>query len=520
MRYRVRPVSLPTARSHLTPDRVAVVDLGSNTFRLVVFAVAPERPPRLLDEIRDPVRLSAGVVDGRIRTEAIERAGRTARAYARFCHTVGIEDVHAVATSAIREATNQDEILAAISGPEGLPVRVISTEEEARYGYLGAVNASTLTDGAVLDVGGGSMQLTRVARRRQRDFASFALGAVRATEDYLLDDPPRKRHIKALRRAVRGGLTELDWLELVEGRMLGIGGSIRTLAAMDQRRRDYTLREIQGYRLTREALQELIDEMAALPATQRARLPGLKRDRADILLGGAVVVAEAMDALGFDRIEVCGTGLREGVYYGLAGEGDRQLLQDVRRGTVLGLAEELNADVDHAEQVWQIARTLYERLGALDLQHDDPVEREWLWAAAMLHDVGVLIDYHDHHKHSEYLVLNAGLPGFDHRELAIISALVRGHRKSLPNLGRFQEITRRDDQARVDRLGACLRLAEQLERGRSRSIVDVRAGRADGALHLEIVSDGDAALGTWAASQEQQAIERAFGLGLRITAAA
>ncbi len=503
----------------MTPSdqrRLAVVDLGSNTFRLVVFAHLPGRPPRMIDEIRDPVRLSAGMTDGVILPEAIERAAHAADAYARFCRTVGIDEVVAVATSAIREAENQEEVLNAVAGADGLDVRVISTEEEAVYGYLGAINATTLNDGGVLDVGGGSMQLSRVRNRLMTDFVSYRLGAVRATERFLTDDPPKKRQIKALRSHVEEVLAGVDWIEGLGDRLLGIGGSIRTLAAMAQRRAEYPLREIHGFPLTGTALEELIGEMVERDARGRAKLPGLKADRADIVLGAALVVAEVMEQTGVAAIEVCAGGLREGVYFERILLDDPPLIDDVRKATVRGLAEGYGADMIHAKQVAFIADRIYRELSAVGLQDDDAIEREWLWAASMLHDVGVLIDYHDHHKHSQYLVLNAGLPGFDHRELAIIATLIRGHRKRLPGVGPYGPLLAKGDQSRIDRLSVCLRLAEQLERGRSRAVKGLTAATDDATLRLTVECDSDPSIAIWAASQEREAVERAFGLALEI----
>jgi len=496
--------------------RLAVVDLGSNTFRLVVFAYLPGRPPRMIDEIRDPVRLSAGMADGVILPEAIERARHAAGAYARFCRTIGIEEVAVVATSAIREAKNQHEVLEALGGPDGLQVRVISTEQEATYGYLGAINATTLRDGGVLDVGGGSMQLSRVRERQLTDFVSYRLGAVRATEGFLTDDPPKKRQLKALRRHVETSLGEVEWAQSLGDRLLGIGGSIRTLAAMAQRRTDYPLREIHGFRLSHPVLQELIDEMAVRDARERARLPGLKADRADIVLGAALVVSEVMEQTDIDAVEVCAGGLREGVYFERILGGDPALLQDVREATVLSLAEGYRADLDHAGHVAFIADRIYSGLCRTGLQDDDPVEREWLWTASLLHDVGVLIDYHDHHKHSQYLVLNAGLPGFDHRELALIASLIRGHRKRLPGVGPYGTLMEKGDERRIDRLAVCLRLAEQLERGRSRAVTAVAADSDGTTLRLKITCESDPSVAIWAASQEQPIVQRAFGLALEI----
>ena len=491
------------------------MDLGSNTFRLVVFADQPGRPPRLIDEIRDPVRLSAGMDEGVIRPDAIVRARQAARAYARFCRTVGIEDVVVVATSAIREAANQDEVLTALGGEEGLRVRVISTEQEARYGCLGVVNSTTLTDGGVLDIGGGSMQLSRIADRRMTDFISHPLGAVRATEGFLTDDPPKKKQLRELRRAVDTALEDVGWPAELGGRLCGTGGSIRTLAAMAQKRDGYPLSEVHGYALSAATLDELIAEMAATDAAGRANIAGLKTDRADIMLGAAIVASRVMEACDAERIEVCSGGLREGVYFERC-LGTDALLDSVRRATVLGLAEAYRAEMTHCRHVGFVAERLYEAICAAGLHVDDPVEREWLWAAAMLHDVGVLIDYHDHHKHSQYLVLNAGLPGFDHRELAIIVTLIRGHRKRLPNPEPYASLLHDDDPARIDRLAVCLRLAEQLERGRSQAITDLEAESDGSTLRVVVECEADPSIAVWAASQEEPIVERALGLRLAV----
>jgi exopolyphosphatase/guanosine-5'-triphosphate,3'-diphosphate pyrophosphatase len=192
------------------------------------------------------------------------------------------------------------------------------------------------------------------------------------------------------------------------------------------------------------------------------------------------------------------------------------VLEHVREATVLGLAESYGADLDHARHVAFIADRIYSQLCKAGLQDDDPVEREWLWAASLLHDVGVLIDYHDHHKHSQYLVLNAGLPGFDHRELALIAALIRGHRKRLPGVGPYGGLVKKSDERRIDRLAVCLRLAEQLERGRSRAVTGVVAESDGTTLSLRITCESDPSVAIWAASQEQPIVQRAFGLALEI----
>ena len=493
-----------------------MVDLGSNTFRLVVFQRVAGGGHRLVDEFRENVRLSAGSGSGRLRPEAIDRAGRTASAYARFCRAAGIEDIVAIATSAIREAENGEEALAAIQ-EGGLHARVVDASEEARLGYLGAVNATTLADGHILDVGGGSAQLTRVQGRRMVATLSEPLGAVRMTEAFFADGRIADGRRKRLASHVESALGRHDWLNEGNGRLVGVGGSVRTLAAMSARRRGDPLRLIHSRRLTRDEIDDLIDVMAAAPPEKRDRIPGLKQDRADILPAAAIVIRTAMVALGAEYLEVCGHGLREGAWWAHLYPDD-PVVDGVRRHWVENLAVLHGADRAHAERVGRLAGQIYEGAAVVGLQEPDDQERALLWAAAQLHDIGTSIDYHDHHKHSQYLVMNAGLPGHDLRELTLIGRLVRTHRKRLP--GSTSETHMRKGDARiVRRLGACLRMAEQLERDRAGTIHSVDVGIEDGDLALTVHTTGDATLAMWAAAREADAIEAAFGCGLRLAAA-
>src|SRR3954449_4957190 len=189
--------------------RIAVCDLGSNSFRLVVFT-SGDGWWRRTDEIHEAVRIGAGLAEtGRLSPEGIARALATTEVFAHFCEATGITDIDAVATSAIRDATNADEFLSRAA----LPVRVLSTEQEARMGYLAAVNSSTLSDGAVLDLGGGSMQLVRVASRHSRELRSWPLGAVRMTERFGLGEgTASKKQLRALREHVAEKLADAPWM--------------------------------------------------------------------------------------------------------------------------------------------------------------------------------------------------------------------------------------------------------------------------------------------------------------------
>ncbi len=391
------------------------------------------------------MRIGEGLMaTGRLGEQPMHRALATLDVFAHFCRAAGLDQgsVDAVATSAIRDAQNAPEFLQRAHACLGFPIRVLSREQEARYGYLAAVNSTTLTDGSVLDLGGGSLQLVRVVERLIEDSGSWQLGTVRMSERFLPPNgPAKRRQLEELRDHVAAELAKAPWL--LEGgrgggggRLVGTGGTVRNLAAAAQRAAGLPSNGVQGMVIEREALDELVQRLAALPAAERASVPGIKPARADLILAGAVVVQGVLQAGGFDALEATEAGLREGVFFEryLAGQ-ERPLFADVRRASVLNMAAQYRVDMDHTEHVAALALGMFDELAALGLHDGDPRERELLWAACMLHDIGMSIDYDDHHKHSRYLILNGGLPGFTPVETAIIAQAARYHRKGMPVRG-------------------------------------------------------------------------------------
>jgi exopolyphosphatase / guanosine-5'-triphosphate,3'-diphosphate pyrophosphatase len=492
-------------------DRLAVADLGSNSFRLVVYGYEPGRWWAHADEIREAVRISEGM-DGELRPDPVRRALRTVEVFDAFCRTTGVDSIDAVATSAIRDAANRDELLSQVAERTAIPVRVLSTHEEARYGYLAIANSTTLVDGFGLDIGGGSVQAMRLDGRELAADASWPLGSVRVSERFLPGDEAGGKALKALRKHVAAELErEAEWFR-GGGRLVGIGGTIRNLAAAAERHAGVDHPDAQGYHLTRDALGELIDELASLPAAKRGRVPGIKPDRGDVILGGAAVLAAFMDGGGFDEIEVTEAGLREGVFFEhlLAGS-DPPLVPDVRRASVENLANRYQADLRHPEHVAKLSLELFDGLAAAGLHEPDAADRELLWAACMLHDVGVVVDYDDHHKHSRYLILNAGLPGFTPREVELIALVARYHRKGTPSVHEMGKLARKDDALRLSVMAGTVRLAEQFERSRDGSVRSLDVRSRNGTVTVEPDATGEAsAVAIWSARRNADLLESAI----------
>jgi exopolyphosphatase/guanosine-5'-triphosphate,3'-diphosphate pyrophosphatase len=511
----------------LPNERLAVIDLGSNSFRLVVF-MAGEGWWKRTDEIYEPVRIGEGLMaTGRLGQEPMERALATLDVFSHFCRASGLGEgsVDAVATSAIRDAENSAGFLERAREVLGMPIRVLSREQEARYGYLAAVNSTTLRGGSVLDLGGGSMQLVHVVDRLMRDSGSWRLGTVRMSERFLPPNgPAKRRQLDELREYVAEQLAGVASLsendrEPRGGRLVGTGGTVRNLAAAAQRAAGLPSNGVQGMVIEEAALEDLVQRLAALPAAERASVPGIKPARADLILAGAVVVQGVLRAGGFESLETTEAGLREGVFFErLLAAHDPPLFEDVRRSSVLNMAAQYHVDKDHTEHVAALALGMFDELAELGLHDGDPRERELLWAASMLHDIGMSIDYDDHHKHSRYLILNGALPGFAPVETAIVAQAARYHRKGMPVPGPMAPLFGAGDCERLNRCATLLRLAEDLERSRDQLVRSTSIALSGDEVQLRLIADGESAVPRWAAGRERELFARAFHHDLSVAA--
>jgi exopolyphosphatase/guanosine-5'-triphosphate,3'-diphosphate pyrophosphatase len=504
--------------------QVAVVDLGSNSWRLVVFSYSPGSWWKRTDELYETVRIGAGLgASGQLSIDAMQRGRETLSVFERFCRAEGLraEDVHVVATSALREAANGARFLSDAEDETGLHIEILAAADEAWFGYVAAINTSTMRDGVVLDIGGGSLQLTQVNERRSGTAASFPLGAVRVTEEFLPGSgAAKKKELARVRAHVRETLSPLSWLPGSGPRLVGIGGAVRNLTAAAAGSAGAFDVGVQGFVLQPAALGELVSVLAGLPADERGQLPGIKPGRGDIILASALVLEAVVELGGFDGIEATEAGLREGVFIArtLLDGADPPLFDDVRQSAVCNLAIQYESDLPHAEHVARLSLEMFDSLVAGELFSPVDGERELLWAASMLHDVGMTISYADHHKHSRYLIENAELYGFDPRERALIAQITRYHRKGVPKLGVIEPLTRQGDADLLARCAVILRLAEHLERGRDQSVSAARLRANGDGVDLHLEAAGDLTLPRWSVERygDDEAFARVFDRRLLI----
>jgi exopolyphosphatase/guanosine-5'-triphosphate,3'-diphosphate pyrophosphatase len=507
-----------------------VVDIGSNAIRMQVLEVREEGAPHaILDTRREPVRLGQDVfLTGAIPEASVAKAVEALRSFRTACDRWQVRGVRAVATSALREAANRDAIVRRIERETGIRVEIISGTEEA-YLLVRAVEARVdLAQGRsmLVDVGGGSVEVTLVESGQIVVSESYRLGAVRLLE--------------ALRRDVRGG-KDVGFLALLDqyvgsldrriadrlgsgkiDRFVATGGNIETLG--DLAARETPLSAAGGVEaIPRKALSEWIQRLARLSYAERVEELGLAPDRADVVLPAAVVYYRLAEVARAEKLLIPRVGLRDGlVREVVAGHLETAQAAD-RRGTVMAGATELarkyHADLAHAEKVRELALSLFDQTSSLHGLGAE--ERVLLEAAAMLHDIGGFVSAASHHKHAHYLIRSSDLVGLSESEREIVALAARYHRRSHPKRTHleFQQRTR-EERDRVKKIAAILRLADALDREHQTKVASVEAKIGQRYLDLVLTAanaaDGDLALEHWAVHRKGSLFVEAFGLQPRV----
>ena len=491
-------------------NRLGIVDLGSNTARLVVYSYEPGEWYRLTDQLREPVRLGEGLgKDGALTTGAQERAEMALRLFARYAASTDLLELEILGTSALRDATNQEQFLERIR-PLDLQLSIVSGEEEAGLGALAVANGFEFEDAWIMDLGGGSAQISLMRQRKFVRGEAYPLGGVRLTEQFFASDPPKAKEVKDLEAHLGdllGGV--VDRIQAEELPFVAMGGTIRNLARAVQKRNQYPLIDrLHGYFLEARDLAEITDELLESKVRKRSHISGIKTDRADIIAAGAVVFRWLVRVCDIKGIWISGDGLREGALM-------RQflppphLIEGLRAFSVGNVLQHYTQSREYVAQTRHLAGRLFTELQPLHCFGER--EGDLIDAAALMQDIGLAVNYYRHDRHGEYLVSSARLNGFTHREQALLALLVRYHLRGKPRLGSYESICRPGDKRLLDTLAACLRIADHLERPRAQRIRDVEVEIGEEEVVVRVIAADDSVLELWEMEQHYPVFESAFG---------
>jgi len=507
-----------TASKVAFPTRVAGIDIGSNAMRFLAAEFQAPADYTVLEQVRTSVRLGHDVfLTGRLTESAMAAAIDALLLYQQHIKALGIARHRAVATSAVRDSDNADEFIERARTVAGIEIETITGAEEVRLVHQAVRNRIALGEDRwiLVDLGGGSVEVSLVDSQDVHWSVSHGMGSVRLLEELQVagDEPGRFRRrleeyaatlrIPAVQRARRAGF-------------IATGGNIETLARLAGAEPD--TRGVSRLRVS--ALRALIETFAGMSYRQRVQELGLREDRADVILPAATVYEQLCTQAGFDLIHVPNVGLKDGIVIDLVDDYARhephveRQEQIVLNGAV-SLGRRFRFDAAHGRHVARLALSIFDQLEEL---HKLPRgDRRILIAGAVLHDVGLFINYRRHHKHSLYIISQSELPGLTPKEILMAANVARYHRKGEPSPSHEAFMALSDkDRARVTRLAAIVRIADGLDREHRQSVHDVRARLNDGTLTLELQGTGDMLLEGWAVQRKAALFEKQFGVKLRI----
>ncbi|BBH21477.1 exopolyphosphatase [Paenibacillus baekrokdamisoli] len=480
-------------------QRIGIIDIGSNSIRLVVYERTSSGAHRVIDGSKRSARLSEQIDDnGALPDKIIDELVDTINHFRLICahHRTGL--VRAVATAAIRNATNKQHLLQRVETESGLPIELISGEEEASYGFLGMINSMDVKDGFLIDIGGGSTEVSLFKDRTLVQAVSFPFGCVSLTRRFSSKGAVSDDQLRALEQLVEEAAEREAWLKWSPDLpLIGVGGTIRALGKIHQAHVKYPFESYHNYPMSGSATDDLFDMLRKEPLDKRNKIPGLSKDRIDIIVPGIAILRTIYRIIGASTYVICGAGLRDGLFFSTRFP-EKPKLDDVLTYSVNNIAAlHPEAPKQHMMQVNRIALQLFDSLELQQLFFPEHA-RLWIDTASILYRIGASIDYYDYTKHTFYLMINSHINGFSHKEILLCAAIASYKNKNRVRqlAAAYRPMLSEDDVTLICKLGSLLQLAVALDRSETQAIgrlvienaggkLELRAIRADGSLAVE-----------------------------------
>lgn len=480
-------------------EKIGIIDLGSNTARLVIVQMLGDGHFIVVDQIKESVRLGKDMErDGFLKVQRIQETIKTLKMFRRLCDAHGIDRIIAVATAAVRRAKNQRSFLDEVVTTCGIKLKVLSAEEEALYVYRGVINTMDVPKGLIVEIGGGSTKLVYYNRRNLLHYETLPFGAVTLTELFASDGLKPEEQTARIEEFFTEQLKKIEWLKELdpETQLIGVGGSCRSLARISKVMKKSPYSNVHNYHISTDDFDTIYNTLKSLDLDKKKRIKGVSSNRADILPGALAAVRTVINYNGFSEIVIAGCGLREGIMFNYAMPITvERPISDVLTYSLKTLNKYYNCNEKHVEQVLNISIQLFKQLRVL---HKFP--RQYLRilkVAAYLHDAGTSIKYYDYQKHSSYIILNAALYGISHREIVLAALVVAVHKNddfAISDLVKFREYIDETDVEVIRKLGIILRIAESLDRSMSSCVAGINCDVLGDSVIMKTELVGDATL--------------------------
>ncbi|MBE5744914.1 MAG: Ppx/GppA family phosphatase [Clostridiales bacterium] len=501
-------------------ERIGIIDLGSNTARLVIVDMFTDGHYMVVDELKESVRLGQDMDrDGFLKPQRIAETIRTLKMFKRLCDARKVDRIIAVGTAAVRRAKNQRSFLDEIQVSCNISIRVLSEEEEAVLVYRGVINSMEVPKGLILEIGGGSTKIIYYNRRNLLNYASLPFGAVTLTDLFASDATPEEAALH-VEEFFTEQLKKLPWLAEVdpETQVIGVGGSFRNLFKIAKLVRKYPLDTPHNYHMPTEDFNSVYDMLRVLDVDKRKKIKGLSPKRADIMPAAMAIVKSFINYMNVEEFAISGCGLREGLMLNQALPITLEKpISDVLGYSLETLVKYYGCDEKHVEHVMHLAIQLFKQLRVLH-----KFSRQYLKVlkiAASLHDCGERLKYYQHARHSCYTILQSSIYGATHREI-VLAAFVAGchNREEVPLVDwmKYKDLVTEEDLDAVKKLGVLLRIAESLDRTHCGVVTGLNCDVLGDSVIMKTEINGDAALEIRDAAAANPEFKRAFKKTLEI----
>lgn len=500
--------------------KIAAIDLGSNSFHLIVAQVYPNASFETLASEKEVLRLADSVaVEQRINPLTVQQAISTMTRFRSIADSLGVEEITAVATSAMREASNSQNVVSMIKDVTGIDVKVISGDEEARLIFLAIRKGVSIGSkpALALDIGGGSLEFMVGTQSSLSWVRSLKLGAARLSKEFITSDPISKKDIERLKDKINRTIdpVEKTIASFSPTQLIGSSGTLTALVKAASSGNFLSSPSSNQLSASKEELFTLGEKLIKSSLSQREKIPGIDSRRAEIIVPGWLVLESVMERFGFEKLMISEWALREGLLLEAILRHDPldwgQEPKALRRHSVISLAERFDFDKSHSFQVASLALQLFDI--TQELHGLKSYLRELLEYGAMLHDIGERVSKKDHHKHSAYLILNGNLRGFSPQEIAILASLARFHHNKKPKAS-FEPFGQLDPNCRsqVVTLISLLRIADALDASRSSSISNIKSRISPNVLELILKANNEIDLEIWALRTKRELFEEIFSI--------
>ncbi|WP_284641139.1 Ppx/GppA phosphatase family protein [Paenibacillus silviterrae] len=501
--------------------RIGIIDIGSNSIRLVIYDIQANGAYRVISEFKQSARLSGRMsMDGSLPAAGIDGIVRILQNFRGICKAHQVTSLRAVATAAIRNASNSEEIVNQLREQSGIQVELLTGEDEARIGFLGMSQTLDIADGLLIDIGGGSTEVSLFRGKKLLHSVSFPFGAVNTARRFNTDGEAPEAKLHEIRNMVLQAVASEPWIRTNEGKpMVGLGGTFRSLCKIHQRRHQYPLPITHNYPMSGEAMQELTEWLPKLPPDKRKKVDGLSKDRFDLIVPGLIIVDTLFQASGSSHCVISGAGLRDGIFYESFAAEDTSLPIAERSSDNL---YKLHSTVPpaHSKHVKHSALTIYDALTAAGKHPFDPRTRLCLEIAAKLYRIGVSLSYYQYAKHTFYMLAGARIDGLTHREtlLCAFIATYKTKKRLLHMWSPYREIMLDSDVELVVRLGSILQLAVALDSSETQPLHLIYAVSDDKSLRLQLQIQNDPTAEFSEVEELQKDFRKIWGLSVQLNA--